>query len=171
MIINKNNVLSLMIITLLVFIQISCFKVPQAPEAEESLSPVIWVSVFDLYFTASEIGQNPPSQMIQIKNSGVDTLDYSLSVDVDWTSFSPDGGPSSGNIIEHTISIDKSSLQAQDTEYTGTITISSSEAYNTPQTVNLHLIVTEEPPPQIWVNTNQMTFAAQEGSSNPLLRH
>lgn len=167
MIFKTNNVFFLIIIAFVVFIQITCFKVPQAPEAEQGTLPVIWVSVSDLYFTASETGQNPPSQIIQIKNFGVDTLNYSLSDDVDWSSLSQDSGSSTGNINEHTVSIDKSGLQAQDTEYTSTITISSSEAYNSPQTVNLHLTVTEEPPPEILINTNQMTFASQEGGSNP----
>ncbi len=163
----KNTVIFLIIIAFVVFIQTTCFKVPQAPEAEENFLPIIWVNVYDLFFTASETGQNPPSQIIQIKNSGVDILNYSLSDDADWASLSHSSGSSTGNINELIVSIDKSSLQAQDTDYIGTITISSSEAYNSPQTVNLHLTVTEEPPPQILINTNQMTFVALEGGSNP----
>ena len=164
---NKSRVLSLTAFALLVIIQLSCFTVPQAPDADAVVLPVIWVSVSDLFFTASETGQNPSSQIIQIKNSGTETLSYSISDDVEWASFSPDSGSSTGNIIEHSVSIDKSGLSAQDTEYTGTITVSSSEAYNSPQTVNLHFSVTEEPPSQIWINTNQMTFSAQVGGSNP----
>ena len=144
-----------------------CKKTSTSPDLSSLTHPVIWLNQFNLLFTAYETGSNPSSQVLKIKNSGLDTLDYTLSADADWISFSPDDGSSTGQINEHMISVNKIGLKAQDEEYSATITITSLQAYNNPQTVEVNLSLSEEPPPEIWVNTKQLTFNAKEGGSNP----
>jgi len=118
-------------------------------------------------FAAYETGPNPSSQILQIKNSGPQTLDYTLSADADWVSISPESGTSTSQIVEHTISINKAGLETQDQEYTTKITVASSQAYNNPQEVTVSLKLSEERPPEIWLNTQQLTFVGQEAGSNP----
>jgi len=145
----------------------NCKNQSTAPDVNNLTRPVIWLSLFNLVYTAYENGPNPSSQIIQIKNSGQQTLDYTLSADADWVSVSPQSGYSSGQIIEHSISIDKSGLTVREEDYTANITVTSSQAYNNPQNVEVSLDLSTEPPPEIWVDTQQLTFSAQEGGSNP----
>jgi hypothetical protein len=163
---NLRNIFILSIVTLL-FSLTNCKQQSTTPDVNDLTRPVIWLNLFNVSFAASEAGPNPSSQILQIKNSGQQSLDYTLSADADWVSFSPDAGTSTGQINDHTISINKAGLEAQDQEYTAKITITSSQAYNNPQAVSVNLKLSEEPPPEIWVSTKNLTFSAQEGGANP----
>lgn len=160
------NLLVLFIIAFL-FSSVNCKKQSTTPDVCNLKRPVIWLNLFNMSFTAYETGPNPSSQILQIKNSGQETLAYALSADAEWVSFSLDAGTSTGQINEHTISIDKAGLEAQVQEYTAKITVTSSQAYNNPQEVTVSLKIDEEPPAEIWVNTQQLTFNGKEGGSNP----
>jgi hypothetical protein len=149
------------------FLHVNCKSHSTAPDVNELTRPVIWLDNFELSFAAYKNGPNPLSQIIQIKNSGQETLDYTLSSDADWVNILPESGSSSGQIIEHTISIDKSGLTVRKEAYTANITVVSSQAYNNPQNVEVSLTLSAEPPPEIWVSNQQLTFGAQEGGSNP----
>ncbi|UCE43098.1 MAG: choice-of-anchor D domain-containing protein [Candidatus Aminicenantes bacterium] len=134
--------------------------------------PVIWVSTFEMSFAASEFGSNPSNQILQIKNTGQGTLSYSLSDDAnfydsDWLSITPPDGTSSGGFAEHIVSIDKTGLEARENPYTAKVTISSNDAYNTPQTVDVSLTISEEQPPQINVSPRNLSFSARIGGPNP----
>ena len=158
---------ALILILILCIPQISCKKQSTTPEISDLTRPVIWLNQFSMSFAASETGPSPSSQILQVKNSGQQTLDYTLSADADWVKFSPEGGTSTGQMNEHTISINKTGLEAQDEEYTAKIAITSSQAYNNPQEVTVSLNLSEEPPPKIWVSTKNLTFSAQKGGANP----
>lgn len=145
----------------------NCKSHSTAPDVNDLTRPVIWVDDFNVTFAAYETGPNPASKVIKIKNSGQQTLDYTLSSEADWVEFSPEGGSSSGQIVEHTISINKSGLKAQKEDYTANITITSSQAYNNPQNVEVSLNLAEQPPPEIWISSQQLTFNAREGRSDP----
>jgi hypothetical protein len=138
---------------------------PEVPETQSTTHPVIWINTFDLSFSASVNGANPDAQVFAVKNSGVKTLNYSISEDVEWLKVNPKSGSSDGNIIEHTVSINKSGLAAK--EYTATLKITCDEACNSPQEVKVKLKVTKEPPPKIWISPSTMSFSAQEDGSNP----
>jgi len=112
-------------------------KIPTTSDLDEFTNPKIWTNVSEMSFTATESGENPNSQVLQVKNSGAGTLNYSISVDADWLSVLPSSGSSIGNIVEHTVSVDISGLIA--TNYSATITISDSNANNSPQTVIVSL--------------------------------
>jgi hypothetical protein len=149
------------------FIHSSCKSQSTSPDVNELTRPVIWLDLFKLSFTAYKNGPNPHAQTIQIKNSGQETLDYTLSSDAEWVNVSPAGGSSSGQITEHTVTIDKSGLAVRKEAYAANITIVSSQAYNNPQNIEVSLNLSAEPPPEIWVSKQQLTFSAQEGGSDP----
>jgi hypothetical protein len=129
--------------------------------------PVIWVSSYQLTFSASEAGSNPSPQVIQIKNSGVETLIYTIADDVDWLTISPNSGTSSGQVLDHAISVDKSGLASRSDAYTAKITIMSTQACNSPQQVSVSLNLSKEPPPEISVTPKDVRFIATVGGSNP----
>lgn len=166
----KRTLRFLPIVLLILFITISspnCKKQSTVPDVSDLTRPVIWLNLFNMSFATYEVGPNPSSQILKVRNSGQQTLEYTLTDDADWLSVSPESGASTGQINEHTISIEKGGLTAQDEDYTATITITSSQAYNNPQAVSISLSVSEEPPPEIWVNTKQLDFSAEEDGSNP----
>jgi len=138
---------------------------PIIPEVQSTTHPVIWVNEFEFTFSASETGQNPSTQVLKVKNTGVGTLNYSISDEADWLSYNPTGGTSTGNTNEHTISINKSGLAAND--YSATISVTCGDACNSPQTIQVSLKITKEPPPEIWTSSKSLTFSAQTGGSNP----
>ena len=142
---------------------LSCKKNPIFPNAEELTRPVIWLNTSEFSFIAYESGGNPSTQFFKVKNSGKNTLSYSISDDADWLSIEPANGSSTGQLVEHTILINKAGLAAQDAGYGATITIDSPQAYNNPQRVSVNLKISAQPPPEIWVSPPEITFAAQVG--------
>jgi hypothetical protein len=131
----------------------------------KDLPPEISVSLTSLEFSAEEGGSNPSSKSIGIRNSGQQTLNYTISDDAAWLSVSPGSGSSTGGENSHTVSVDISGLGAGD--YTGEITITDSNASNSPQTVSVTLTISEPPPPEIWVSPSSLNFSAMQGGSNP----
>jgi hypothetical protein len=154
---------------LFLFPSFACKKNPIIPNAEELTRPVIWLDTSEVSFIAYESGGNPSTQVFKVKNSGRNALSYSISDDADWLSVEPANGSSTGQLVEHTILINKAGLAARDDDYKATITIVCSEAYNNPQRLNASLKISAEPPPEIWVSPLEITFAAQVGK-NPSAR-
>ena len=72
-------------------------------------------------FAASETGPNPSAQSLRVKNTGQGTLNYFISDNADWISVSETNGTSTGQIKEHAVSVDKSSLTPQEEAYTAVI--------------------------------------------------
>lgn len=112
-------------------------KTPTGPDLDEVTNPAIWTDASSMSFTATEWGADPSSQTLQVKNSGAGTLDYSISDDADWLSVSPTSGSSTGGINEHTVSVNIGGLSQGN--YSGKITITDSNATNSPQTVSVTL--------------------------------
>jgi len=152
---------------LVLFCKIDCKKNPTTPDVQDLTRPVIWVDSYELVFIATATGPNPSSQVLKVKNSGQRTLNYTLSTEASWLSLTPPSGSSSGQIIEHLVSVDKKDLEATDEEYSTEIIISCEEAYNNPQTVRVRLRISKEPPPKIHVEPKSLSFNAQQGESNP----
>jgi hypothetical protein len=71
-----------------------------------------------------------------ISNSGTGTLDWSVSSNAAWLSADPASGTGDGQV---TVTVDPTGLGVGD--YTGTVTVSSSNAVNSPQTVTVDLTV------------------------------
>jgi hypothetical protein len=107
--------------------------------------PQIKVSVSDLSFSAQQSGGNPSSKTFQVSNSGGGTLNYQITDDKNWMSVSPDSGTSGGAKRTHRVSINKTGMTAG--TYRGTITIADPNAANSPQTIDVTLRITTQPPP------------------------
>jgi len=163
---NKIQLSLLIIFAILSITSISCKKTPTTPDINSLTLPVIWLNTFEVSFTTSETGHNPSNQILKIKNSGPGTLNYTISDDADWMTITPASGSSSGQIVEHTISVDKTSLAARNKEYSATITVTSPNAYNNPQKVTAKLKLEKEPPPKIEVTPESLSFSTKEGSTN-----
>ncbi len=145
-------------------------KTPFTPSEE---LPIIWISASSISFTCAELGPNPTAQVLQVRNSGSQTLNYTITddadyYDFDWLTITPDQGSSSGQAVEHTILVDKTGMNARDQVYIAKITISSPDAVNSPQTADVSLEITKERPPEIKVSPNSLSFTAREGGvANP----
>jgi len=107
--------------------------------SEAIRGPVIGFDPSSLSFAAKEGGQNPPSQMLEIRNAGIGAMSWSVSSDAEWLSLSPTVGTSSGEIDKVTMSVDISGMSAG--AYSATITITAEKAPNTPQTVPVDLSI------------------------------
>ena len=132
---------------------------------DDLLRPVIWLDTFDITFAAYETGGNPSSQVLKVKNSNQNTLQYTISDDGDWLSVEPASGTSSGQLVEHAILVSKDGLAAREDRYEATITVTSPEAYNNPQRVKVSLSITTQPPPEIWVTPPELTFSVKVGKN------
>ena len=122
-------------------------------------APVIGLSPTSLTFTATAGGANPSNQTVTVSNTGGGTLSYTASDNQPWLSVS-----SSGSTM--TVSVTSAGLAAN--SYSGTITVSSSNALNSPQTVPVVLTVTASPvPPAISVSPTSLLFSGTQGSPNP----
>jgi hypothetical protein len=146
---------------------VGCKKSPTAPEISDATRPVIWVNTFELAFSAFVQAGNPAPQTLQIKNAGPYTLEYSLDVDADWIQVSPSGGSSSGETVEHAVTVDRNKLAGEEENHEAKIVIQSTQAYNNPQEIQVNLKVAKKPPPKIWASVQALVFNTQEGGNNP----
>ena len=84
-------------------------------------------------------GENAANDYFEVWNSGGGTLSYSISDNVSWLYCSPTSGTSTGEHDQITVYYNTSNLSADN--YSATITISSSNADNNPQTIAVNLTV------------------------------
>jgi len=119
-----------------------------------------------LSFTAVEGGSNPAPETLDIWNSGVDTLHWTLSDDADWLSEDPTSGSSTDDHVWVSVLVDSAGMSAGD--YSADITINATGAGNSPQTVPVSLhISTAATAPVISFSPKSLSFTAGEGDSNP----
>jgi len=121
----------------LIFLLISL--ITACTQTTSPLFPAIAVSPSSFSFGAQQGGPNPTSQLLRIQNSVGGVLNWSATDDADWLALSPTSGTSGGEIDTITLSVDASGMSAGD--YSATITISASEASNSPQKVLVKLII------------------------------
>jgi hypothetical protein len=81
-------------------------------------------------------GSATNSQGFFIDNSGSGTLDWTVSDDASWLDCSPSSGTNAGKV---TVSVDGTGFTAGG--YTGTITVSSPNVGNSPQTIEVIMVV------------------------------
>jgi len=104
-----------------------------------SSPPAITAGPSSISFDAQQGRANPASQTLSIWNSGGGTLSWSASDNADWLILSPSSGSSTGEIDNISLSVDISGMDAGN--YAAVITISASEATNTPQTMVVNLTI------------------------------
>lgn len=103
-------------------------------------------------------------QTFRVKNAGTETLNYSISTDKSWLYAAPQSGNSTGEWDEIAVTVDTYSLAAGG--YTGTVTISSGNAPNSPKEVMVQLTLGSEDP-TIQTDTDILSFSHSKGSANP----
>jgi hypothetical protein len=101
-------------------------------------SPYITLSPSPVTFRASEGGVNPADRSLNITNTGFGTLDWSASDDASWLNLSPLSGSGDGSA---TLSVDTTGLTIG--TYIATITVTSTNALNSPQTVTVTLEIVD----------------------------
>ncbi len=164
---NPKKKVGIVLAAILVLSMAGCKKTPTVPNADVLTRPVIWVNAFELAFAAFQAGNNPASQMLQVKNAGQNTLKYAIASDADWLTVENNSGDSSGQTNEHSVLVDKSSLTSQEEPYIAHLTITSAEAYNNPQKITVSLSLSTEPPPRIKVSPKNLNFNCPLGTNPP----
>jgi len=106
--------------------------------------PSIQLSKTRFYFWGYAHGDNPPSSLLKIRNSGSKTMNYALTSNKDWVKFSLSKGASTGEWDDIVVFADSTALPAGG--HKATITVSASGADNSPQ--NLPVDFEVEMPPQ-----------------------
>jgi len=122
---------------LLVIQMLLLFTYSKCPKPIRDFNPIIYVNTNSISFFGFESGPNPSSQVLQVKNGGVETLEYTVYCQPDWLSVYPTSGSSMGNVYEHTVSVEISGLF--EGEYRGDITIFDDNAKNSPVTISVTL--------------------------------
>jgi hypothetical protein len=117
-------------------------------------NPRIDVSPVELEFWALEGGLDPNSQTLSIRNIGGGILQWDISETCTWLEAVPSSGTSAGEVNEVTINVDISGLPLG--HYNCVVTISDSNAVNTPYTMNVLLHIVEITPSVFW--KNQIVF-------------
>jgi hypothetical protein len=98
-----------------------------APPSHISLQPL------SLDFSAAQGGSLPNSQTFALSNTGGGTLNWSVSDNASWLDVSPVAGNSNSQTV--TVSVNTTNLT--NATYNATITVSSNNADNSPQTVSV----------------------------------
>jgi len=129
--------------------------------------PDIEYAPTDLVFRATEGGGNPLDQTFEVWNDGSGTLDWEVSDDAGWLSLGTSSGSSTGEKDDVEVSVDTGGLVAG-TYDAITITITSADADNSPQEIDVVLYVTEETTDdEIAVLTDEFEFTAETGDDDP----
>ncbi len=136
-------------------------------EVPVAATPLICCSPKSFSFNATEGGSNPANQTLEISNSGVDTISWTLSDNATWLSENPTSGSSAGENDTVAVSVDITGMSAGD--YSASITIPAAGAINSPQVVpvSLHISLSTS---QIsfWSESESLSFTAVEGGSDPV---
>jgi len=104
-------------------------------------SPSISLDRTSLSFTGAG------EKIFKVRNSGAGTLSYQMSDNKNWMSVSPESGDSTGEWDEIAVNVDSSGLGGG--SYSGTVTVSSGDADNSPQKLNVYLTLKGDQPPTV----------------------
>jgi len=129
-------------------------------EVPVSATPLISCSPTSFGFSATRGGSNPANQTLEIWNSGIDTLNWTLSEGAAWLSESSTSGSSTSAHDTVAVSVDIAGMSAGD--YSANITITAPGASNSPRTVPISLHISSAEP-RISFSPENFSFAAVEG--------
>ncbi len=116
-------------------------------------NPIIATSVGSLAPQCAR-GANASPNTFQIWNSGLGTLNFSITDDVTWLSCAPTSGTSTGPTNKTTITVSYNTSALAAGTYNATITITDATATNSPKTINVTLTVL---PPMISTSLQAMS--------------
>lgn len=106
-------------------------------------SPHLQVNLASMSFNAIQNGTLPVGKTFLITNTGGGTLNWSVS---DNNALWLDQNPVSGNNNSQTVTVSVNTTNLAPGTYTATITVSSSNADNSPQTIAVDYVVSPAPP-------------------------
>jgi hypothetical protein len=138
------------------------FTVASAP-----LPPAIGLSTTNVAFSATVGAGNPSNQTVSVTNTGGGTLD-GLATTITYASGQPTGwlnATLSGTTAPATVTLQATLGALAAGDYSATVSVSSSAASNSPQTVDVTFTVTA--PPAIGLSRATVTFNAMAGGGNP----
>ncbi len=124
--------------------------------------PFIQTNVSSLSFTAN--GGEVKSQTFMVKNGGEGSMNYGVSSNRNWIQVSPSSGFSEGEWDDIAVTVDSDSLP--EGNHSGTVTITSEEAANSPKTISVSLYV-KSTPPRIRLNRTSLEFIGVDDEANP----
>jgi hypothetical protein len=139
-------------------ITVSLTVTPPAP------TPTLGVSPASLSFTAEQ-GSNPAEQTLTISNTGTGTLAWTATEPIPWLVGSPGSGSlGAGQSAPMAVSVNTAGLAPG--SYSGTITVTSPGATNSPRAIAVSLTVTPPAPvPALGVSPTSLSFTAEQGSN------
>jgi hypothetical protein len=126
--------------------------VPVTLTVQESIQPELMVYPLFLNFEATENGPNPVDNTVDITNVGDGTLDWTASFDAAWINMSSLSGTAPSTI---NVGVDIAGMAAG--SYTDTVTIQSAGALNSPQYVEISLLLNPESPQggdTVWISSD-----------------
>lgn len=97
----------------------------------------------NLYTTSMDFSGSG-SDTSWVRNSGEGTLNYQINDNRSWMSVSPSSGSSDGEWDVITVTVDSSGLGPGD--FTGKVSVSSGDASNSPQEIDVTLSIQDRPP-------------------------
>ncbi len=98
--------------------------------------PFIRVSAHEFYFLAFNNGSNPSPQVLTISNDWTGTVNWEIIEDCSWLTVAPMTGSSTGESDDVILSVDITALWGN---YNCQLTVSDTNAVNSPQIVNVTL--------------------------------
>jgi hypothetical protein len=117
--------------------------------------PVLSVSPEDSFVVAGSPAVDPYDRVLKVINSGGGTMNYELSANKPWISFSPQSG-STSDTAEVLVTFHSTGLPLG-YQYAD-ITVSSDNASESPQEIDVLLWVLNNPP-ELGVSTNNLSFS------------
>lgn len=111
---------------------------------KQKSTPSIQISKTRFYYWGYAHGDNPPSSLLRIRNSGSKTLNYTLSSNKPWVKYSSSKGASRGEWDDITVFADSTSLGVG--RHKANVIITAPGADNSPQSLPVDFEV--EMPPQ-----------------------
>jgi len=127
--------------------------------------PHIALNPTTLSFNAIQNGSLPSDKTFSITNSGGGTLNWSVSENIDWLSVE---SPLTGNSNSATRTVNITTTGLDPDTYIGTVTVSSTNADNSPRTLSVSYTVTETAvSPHIVLNPTTLSFNTIQNGSLP----
>jgi hypothetical protein len=124
--------------------------------------PAIQIDKASLTFLHSNNAPSPVPQVLLIRNSGSGTLNYQVSKSTDWLNVTPASGSSAGEWDNISVSVNYPGVLTN--TQTGTITVTSPDSSNSPQTVTVFL---KKLGPTIELSKTSLSFTAIFRENNP----
>lgn len=125
-------------------------------------NPIIYASPSSFAFLGAQGGLNPADMTLSITNTGSGTLGWSVSDNVGWLSLAPLTGTAPAST---TLSADTTGLS--EGSYTATVTITATDALNTPMTIPVTLEIRNAAYPEDFESGDLSGFEWVTGGDSP----